>query len=240
MRQGRSPQASWWGDMPQSKSPPTGLAFAKNARLHRWAFPSGSPTLKGGVISFLILGRLRIPNHPAPEFFNNPTDAARPASPFVQENPPIRPGLRPHSVGGLPLFFDKCPNCARPRISPQLPCSPEARPALSCAPRGKTIFPHRRKSNRRERRLSHGIGRWGEGENGETFRTGRERSLASNPSSSAGFGLLPGRVRPAGAGLRHRPAKAGHERQDNHGGLSLHGLMDGEENENNPILDKIV
>jgi len=29
-------------------SPPTDSAFAKSARLHRWAFPSGSPTVNWG------------------------------------------------------------------------------------------------------------------------------------------------------------------------------------------------
>ena len=39
--------------MPRIKAPPAESAFAKTARLHRRAFPSGSPTLKGGVDPFL-------------------------------------------------------------------------------------------------------------------------------------------------------------------------------------------
>ena len=45
---GVSPQAIRWGDMPQSKPPPTASAFAKNARLLRLP-------LKGGVYLALSL-----------------------------------------------------------------------------------------------------------------------------------------------------------------------------------------
>ena len=55
---GASPQAIRWGVLfgmaIKRVLPPTASAFAKTARLLRRAFPSGSPTLKGGVNCSLV------------------------------------------------------------------------------------------------------------------------------------------------------------------------------------------
>ena len=58
------------------------------------------------------------------------------------------------------------------RISPQLPYFLKSCHPVSCARRGKTIFPHDSEWNRQARRRSHGIRRRGEGEGGRATRAG--------------------------------------------------------------------